>query len=366
MDAAGTYSVITYHYGVNAEEIEQSITIPLENLVADLPGIREIRSTSEFGQSRVILRLHGEVDPARFYLALRDRVSRAQARSPGWPRNPRSSPPPGRIDRCSCSVLLDPDRQLPAAGSDREGTEAGAPADSRHRRDRDRRGRPARNTDRGGARKSFFLQHHPALGCLGAAVPAPVRSSRQPAATAFRLPGDPDGGIESLEAVRGLRLPTPGGGSIQLGEIASVSYTHRYPESVSRVDSSQRVVAYVYGGGKANLILLSRTIRNTIRSFRQAGYEVSTIYDQGVRMEEGLREVAVAIGIGILSLTVFLLLLLPNLRLVLLLSLEFPLVVYLSAAVLTALGVSIDRHILVGMAVGNGLIIDISLVIPTP
>ena len=364
VDAAGMYSVITYHYGVNAEEIEQSITIPLENLVADLPGIREMRSTSEFGQSRVILRLHGEVDPARFYLALRDRVSRAQARFPRSAQKPQivsssRSHRPVFIAAFSSTLIdnsrlrdliekeLKPELQrIPGTGEIEIG---------------------------GGGLQEIQIEVAPGKASSYDITPPLVASALQsqhlfvPLGSLrqqrFDYPVTLTGRFESLEAIRGLRLPTPGGGSIQLGEIASVSYTHRYPESVSRVDGSQRVVAYVYGGGQANLILLSRAIRNTIRSFQQAGYEVSTIYDQGVRMEEGLREVAVAIGIGILSLTVFLLLLLPNLRLVLLLSLEFPLVVYLSAAVLTALGVSIDRHILVGMAVGNGLIIDISLVI---
>jgi HAE1 family hydrophobic/amphiphilic exporter-1 len=364
VDTAGAYTVITRHPGVNAEEIEQTITAPLEDLVADLPGVREIRSTSELGQSRVLIRLHAEIDDTRFYLALRDRVSRAHARFPPSTQKPRivsssRSYRPVFIAAFSSSLIessrlrdliekeIKPDlERIPGTGEVDIG---------------------------GGGLREIRIEVEAGKGSLYGQTPVTVAGALQsqhlllPLGRLEQLPFDVPltlkGRLESLDGIRNLPLPASPGRSIRLGDIAAVSYAYRLPESISRVDGSQRVVAYVYGGGKANLILLSRALRDKFRSYRNSGYEVTTIYDQGARMQAGLWEVAAAIGAGIISLAVFLLLLLPSIRLVLLLACEFPVVVFLSAGILTALGVSIDRHVLVGMAVGVGLIIDVSLVI---
>ncbi|MCF6334668.1 MAG: efflux RND transporter permease subunit, partial [Spirochaetales bacterium] len=68
------YSVILRHYGVAPEEIERTITIPLEDAVSILGGINEISSVSEINKSRINIKLTPSTDYKSFFLDLRDIV----------------------------------------------------------------------------------------------------------------------------------------------------------------------------------------------------------------------------------------------------------------------------------------------------
>ncbi|MEW5817648.1 MAG: efflux RND transporter permease subunit, partial [Spirochaetota bacterium] len=84
-----SFSVIIQHYGIDPEEIERSITKPLEDAVSVISGIEEIRSTSEYGKSRVDITLSDNKKATEIYLRLRDEVDRVYNRLPKSVQKPQ-------------------------------------------------------------------------------------------------------------------------------------------------------------------------------------------------------------------------------------------------------------------------------------
>ena len=71
-------SVTCSYPGANADVIENQITEPLEQNINGIPGIRSLSSTSQQGQSRIVVEFELSVDLETAANDVRDKVSRAQ------------------------------------------------------------------------------------------------------------------------------------------------------------------------------------------------------------------------------------------------------------------------------------------------
>lgn len=71
-------NVMTSYAGANPEIIENQITIPLEEQINSVPGIRSLSSTSSVGYSRITVEFNFNVDMETAANDVRDKVSRAQ------------------------------------------------------------------------------------------------------------------------------------------------------------------------------------------------------------------------------------------------------------------------------------------------
>ena len=98
---AGTaLTVIVEHFGVDAREIERTITRPLEDSLGSLPGLKSLRSLSDYGSSRVTVFMRTGTSERETYLQLRDAVDRLYGQLPGSVQRPRIVRP-GRVARFS-------------------------------------------------------------------------------------------------------------------------------------------------------------------------------------------------------------------------------------------------------------------------
>ena len=55
-------TVVTPYFGVSPAELEQLVTIPIENAVAEVSDVKEIRSTTSEGLSVVIIEFEEYID----------------------------------------------------------------------------------------------------------------------------------------------------------------------------------------------------------------------------------------------------------------------------------------------------------------
>ncbi len=259
--ARSTYSVTIEHFGVDCREIERSIAIPLENELGAIAGIREIRSTSEYGKARVTVTAETGADASALYLQLRDaadRVYRALPRSAQKPRigsSGSSQSPvfaasiraPGLGEEALRELV---DKEIKPAFEKVEGVgeiEVG-----------------------GGEVREVHVLVDPAkasaraLAISGIAEQIRRQDLIGPLGTlregAVDIPVAVHGRLGSLEELSALRLATSGG-TLRLGDVAMVAYGSREPESVSRVDGEKMIVLYAQSAGTTNLVVLSRALR---------------------------------------------------------------------------------------------------------
>lgn len=79
--------------GLSTEEVESLVTVPIETVVAGVPGLATLRSKSVLGLSSVVLVMAEGTDPIRARQLVQERVAQAAARLPAVARPPFILPP---------------------------------------------------------------------------------------------------------------------------------------------------------------------------------------------------------------------------------------------------------------------------------
>lgn len=83
------YSIEFDYYGVDSAKIEQIITIPLESKINELQGLKELRSSSEYGKSYVTAYFDKKQKNKQIYLAIRNIVDTLYSTLPSDVQKPR-------------------------------------------------------------------------------------------------------------------------------------------------------------------------------------------------------------------------------------------------------------------------------------
>ena len=105
-NSGGSYVVKIKHYGINALEIERSITIPVEDALFSISGILSLHSSSENSQSSVFIRFRPGSNGR--YEAVRDAVQKVYETFPASVQRPEIiSSNNSRVPVWSAAVISD-------------------------------------------------------------------------------------------------------------------------------------------------------------------------------------------------------------------------------------------------------------------
>ncbi len=361
------FSIVVELFGSDAEKIERTVTVPIEEALAAVSCITSLRSVSRYGYSRTDLTVSSRCDPEGFYLALRDAVDRVYKDLPRSVQKPRvfgigSSSRPVFIAAFSAG------RSHPGLSRLRDVIEAEV--------------KPAFEKIEGtgeieiggGARSQVHVTVSAArsarYGLTLQEIAAALRAgnSEGPLGTIHEngreLTVSLGGGYETVEDIASTHLSTRGGLSpIRLSGIAAVTKGVRTRDSISRVDGQRRVVLAVKDDGSTNIISLSRKLNQEIEKLRRKGFECTVVLDAGETAGEAVVRVIRAIFFSICSVCLFLVLFAGRAREILILALSLPVVLLTASALLTTAGVSLSPWVLSGFTVGIGLIIDSGIII---
>jgi HAE1 family hydrophobic/amphiphilic exporter-1 len=357
------FSVTFEHYGVDGREIERSITEPLENELASIPGIKEIRSTSELGRCRVVLFAAPDADESDTYLAVRDAVERVYRGMPRSVQKPQiyasgSSQRPVFVASLEAPGLSEAelrsvaDREIKPALGKLKGAgeiEIGGGGVEEIRVEVDPERAAARGLDYASV----------ADGLRGLDLLAPLGFLRSRTEEEAVVLSGRAGTVEALSAMS-IRGPS---GPVRLSDVATVRKGNRESEGVSRVDGKSMIVLYVQSAGSANLIALSRSLRAALDGWAGQGITARTILDRGEELESSVRSVASAMIQGILLVAAVLPMFIRGKRRLAAMVLSMPAIALVSAAAVAGSGIAIDQYILAGFAVGIGTILDTGVIV---
>jgi multidrug efflux pump subunit AcrB len=353
------WDVIVEHFGIDADEIERSVTVPLESEMARLPGIAALRSVSKFGKSRVTAELAGDVDRGAFFLALSDAVDRVEADLPPSSQKPRivssGGPAPSFI------VALD---RLGRPGDFRDWLERTVKPSLERRTGvgevevgggRTQEVHVVVDEDRTAAAGASLDDVARALQTQDVLLPAGTWRGTADRAVSLR------GRLPDLSAMAAVPVPLKTG-TVPLGNLARVSYAEREPESMSRLDGEERAVLMAHAAGTANLIAFSRQMRAAVTELEAQGISAKIILDEGRVLESALRETLVALIEGLAAVLAVLPLILPSWRMFAGLAVV-PLSLVATVAVLGLAGIPVDSFVLAGFTAGFGTVLDFALLV---
>lgn len=362
---AASATVTIEQAGMDSRRIECTITMPLEDAVAGIEGVAQIRSVSEYGRSRVtVIAAEGE-RWAGLSLALRDAVQRVSAGLPSSAQKPEivssalsqrpvfvaSVRAEGRSQAELCEWV---EREVKPSFARVAGVgevEAGGGVAREVHVGVDPRKAALRGLSLAEVAGQIARQ-----GVLAPAGSLVAGESKLTASLASRM--------GSLEELAALPISLPGGpAAVALSDIATVGHGLRERESISRVDGREAVVISVQSSGTANLIALSRGLRAEAARWESMGLGFDIILDQGGALERALRAIISSLLQGLAVVTALLPVFVREGRRILVLAVSLPLTGLIAVAALAAARVSLDQHVLSGLAVGIGTILDTGIIV---
>jgi HAE1 family hydrophobic/amphiphilic exporter-1 len=360
-----TVTIRTDYEGASPEVIEQRVTAIIEEIVATVPGVQRLESTSAEGTSTVkvtfgwgtdidtaaididakleseidelpedivpprvskfdvaafpvvILGVSSELPPVELTMLVEERIRQRLAQLPGVAQ----VDPWGGYDR-EVRVEIDPGR-LRALG---------VPLD----------------------------QVRQALVDANLDLPAGKIEQGQQAVT-LRAPAQ----FTDLEQIRELVIATHGGAPVKLRQLAEVHDTHTKLERIARVNGRRGLRMGIRKQSDANTVDVSQRILAEVdeinRDYPQV--QVVPVIDQGNFIERSISNVASSVvyggGLAVLVLLVFL----RNVRSTAVIAVSIPISLVATFAMLYFGGLTLNLMTLGGLALGVGMMVDNSIVV---
>ncbi len=360
-------SVLTVYPGAGPEDIERDVVKPLEDAVAGISGLSDIRSYTRTNSTFMILKFDMGTDFGEATNAVRDRVNGARRDMPSGAEDPVIR----QIDIGALPVIV-------AAVSTPGGINA-------TRALVDERLRPALEQVPGVGSVNILggqdreVQVNLDLDKL-AALGIPVSQLAQRlGADNMSLPigeyrqGDYAIGIRSegqFTSVDDLKnavvFQTPMGVQVRLGDVASVIDGTTKPDRFVRNNSFEAVAIEVVKRSDANTIEVCETVQQKLAEVvpgmaQGASFEI--ISDQSIEIEANAHEVWIAIYFGGAIAVMVILFFLLDLRGTIISALALPTSIIGTFAFMEALGFSLNTMTLLALSLAIGLLIDDAVVV---
>jgi len=358
-NTGGSYVIKIKHYGIDAAEMERTVTIPLEDALFSIPGIMTVQSSSENSLSSVFLRFrpgtHGR------YEAVRDAAQSIYETLPSSAQRPEIlSSNNSRIPVWSAAVIAD------------DLTDAAQILEKIVKpRFESLEGAGEVIISGTGLKEIYIILDQEKLSVLGL-EPAAVASVLGMNDSIFsggtiiqanrEIIVTVDGRYPSLDKVL---IPVGEGRFTELSDIAKITEREREPDIYSRLNGEKTASLAIMGRHGADLRRLSSDIKKELSALSFQGLngslEFTVLSDLGAEEAAAFKSVfnAALAGAIMVALISFLLNRKNNFNVSgLFCALAIPLICLLSAAVLSAGGFSIDRLLLAGIAAGTGTAID--------
>lgn len=358
-NSGGSYVVKIKHYGINALEIERSITIPVEDALFSISGILSLHSSSENSQSSVFIRFRPGSNGR--YEAVRDAVQKVYETFPASVQRPEIiSSNNSRVPVWSAAVISDNLNEaahilekiikpklesLEGAG---EVIVSGA-----------------------GVKELIINFDQEKLGILKL---EPMMITSYLGKNDFVFSGGTiihanksiivtvDGRYSSLDKAL---IPIGEGRYIELSDIAVITEREREPDNYSRLNGKRTAGISIMGKDGADLRKLSSDINKELDKLSQIKSQNNLLFtvlsDHGAEENAAFKSVlnAALFGAVMVAFLSFLLSRKNNANISsFFCALTIPVICLLSAAVLSFAGFSFNRLMLAGIAAGIGTAID--------
>ncbi len=360
-----TASVRTEYEGASPEVMERLITQIMEEIVATVPGVEEISSTSEEGQSRVNVMFVWGTDLDAAAIELRSAIEDEISELPDdivRPRISKFSIDTFPVVLIGISSPLDPieltqliedrirHRFTQISGVAQVDLWGGFPREIRIEIDPDK-------INALGLSLNHVLD---ALRDANLDLPAGQIEEGRYEVT-LRAPAQ----FENVAAIRDTVIEMRGGAAVTIGEIAEVRDTFEKLTRMVRVNGERGIRIAIRKQSGANTVEVSRRILEQIEILNGEFPQVRIIpvINQGNFIELSIQNVARSVlyggGLAILILLFFL----RNVRSTLVISLSIPISIVATFALVYFGGLTINLMTLGGLALGVGMMVDSSIVV---
>jgi HAE1 family hydrophobic/amphiphilic exporter-1 len=358
-------TISTPYPGASPEDIEETVTRPIEDAVSSIPGIKSVFSWSREDVSMVFIEFQLSVPLGEAVQNVRDKVGVAQGQLPLGARAPVIA----QYDVSAQPVLV-----FSAASSDDPITLREKLDDRVRPRLEQLDGVAAVRIVGGGEPEiavDLFRDRLAAAGLTPDAVFQRIRSEHLDLPGGDYAAGQGKVGIRvrgefrDVDALRRMPVATAKDGStVRLADVALVRRGAKEPKTVVRTNGVEAVALEVVKQAGANSAAVANGVKRLLPELeRQHGFEAQVLVDQSTLIEANAHEVWIAIFFGGAMAVLIILLFLLDLRGTIISALALPTSVVGTLFAMYALGFSINQLTLLGLSLAIGLLIDDAVVV---
>ena len=361
--------IVTEQPAVAAREIEQLVTMPVENAVASVAGVRRIESVSRHGVSHVTVRFAWGAHVERAVVEIREQLD---AVSSVLPRGTR--PPLVFRDDLSLrpvAVLAATPNRSTDGSPERKLLEVTRLVEHDLAPELRRLPGVGRVTVTGGVQPELRVGVDPA-----AAAAAGLALQRVAAAIAEAMVNLPVGtltvgdtevplrvrsGVESADDLRDLRVK-----GTRLGDIAAIHKGVEERTGFFWTGSAEAVGVVVYPQAHAGVLTAAKALQNALPALAdEFGYAftLELVEDHARTVRLALRDLMVALLVGIAAAIVVLYGFYRTAQPALVCAAVIPVSLALTAAVLLLARITVNLVSLAGVAIGVGMVLDNAIVV---
>ncbi len=357
-------TVQTEAVGLSAEQVEQLVTLPIEQAIVGLPGLESIRSRSIQGLSAITVVFKDNVDVYLARQLVGQKLTEAQSLLPNTAEIPRMGPMTKTTGRLL--VVGFTSRTLDAIElRDRVQWEVRPRILSLHG--------VAMTTIFGGDVRQYQVQISPEkLASRQFGINDVIDATRQ--STSIRGLGfqenenqrvviRAEGQIQSERQLADTVLTRSGGGIVRLSDIGNVVQSAAPKFGASTVNGDDAVSMLVYKQFGSDTLTVTRSIESELEAMRSSlvrqGIELRFgLFRQADFIEKAVGNVVESLWIGAILVAVILSLLLMNFRVAMISLVAIPLSLLSAISILWFLGISLNTLTLGGLAIAVGEVVD--------
>ncbi len=359
-------NIIVPYPGVAAEDVEKSVTVPVEDEMQGLERLSSVRSTVQDGLTVVTLEFDQGISNDEFESLLEE--ARNRFRNIDLPDDVGQE----TIDDFSTNDFL-PVIEVVLSGN--------VPYGELNRNAEELESRIRRISDVSGVtlvgsrdRQVLVDVKQRRLEILGLSISDVVQSIRGrnvsiPAGTAgagsreylLRTVGE----VEDYRTLERTVVRAAGGGVVRLGDVATISQGYADDGVYARYNGEPSIaldIAKVPGGSSVEIVNEARRVVEEMRGEMPEGIEVAFLNDSTVQIRDSLNVLLTNALLG-LGLVVFVLLLFVGLRNALMTAIGIPISFAITFIILEALGETLNSNTLFGLVLVLGLLVDHAIVI---
>jgi HAE1 family hydrophobic/amphiphilic exporter-1 len=358
-------SVVTDYGDVGPEEIEESVTRPIEEALAAVQGAQEITSTSTEGSSRVRVAFNWGTDLDAAANDIRDRIDRVMGRLP----EDISRPMIRKFDLSSFPVLF------LGVASDLSPLELRHIVEDQVKYRLERVPGVAAVDVRGGLSREIHVDLRAAqlkaLGISTDALLAALRSENQNIPAGLYDEGDLEvlvrtqGEYHSLDELRNTVIATRNGVPIRLQDVADVEDSWEEVRQFVRMDGKPGVRLSINKQSGANTVRVAEGVRAEVERVNRDIPQIRMIplLDTSTYIKQSINNLGRAAIAGGMLAVLILFLFLRNLSSTVIISTAIPISVCATFGLMYFGGFTLNIITFGGLALGIGMLVDSAIVV---
>jgi len=360
-----TISVITEYSNVGPQEIEESVTRPVEEALAAVQGVEEINSTSTEGQSQVRVSFTWGTDLDVAANDIRDRIDRVMARLPEEINRPMIR----KFDLSSFPVLF------MGVSGDLNPLELRRIVENQVKYRLERVPGVAAVDIRGGQYREIHVELHAdklkALGISTEAILAALRSENRNLPAGLYEKGNLDilvrtqGEYASLEEIRTTVVTTRNGAPIRIMDLADVKDSWEEVRQLVRINGKPGIRVGINKQSGVNTVNVVRAVRAEMERINRdiPQIQLIPIMDTALYIKQAINNVGSSTLIGGLLAVLILFLFLRNISSTLIISTAIPISIVATFGLMYFGGFTLNIITFGGLALGIGMLVDNAIVV---